>query len=604
MNSKLLSKLLLSAGIFFCVSATAQAPVAGCSINSNTICAKESVQVTDISTNAPTAWSYSINGVFTSSLQAPELFFPAAGTYSIDLEATNGSGTSAIHTETLLVNSLPSITVSGNTLVCTSAPSTLTANGADTYSWSSGQFVNTVTITPSVNSTYTLVGSSTLTGCSDTNFVAIATIPLPTLVVSSGTICAGQSFTINPSGASTYSVSGGQTVVSPTSTAYYMVSGTDASTGCSDSVAIQVAVNVLSLSVSGGSICSGQSFTITPSGAASYTYSGGSNVVTPTTTTNYTITGAAANDGCSDTVVITVNITQAPVVTASSGTICAGQVFSISASGATSYSYSTGSSTIAPTTNTTVVVGGTDPATGCPGFATVTINVNALPVISVPSGSICSGDSYVLSPTGAFSYTFSSGSPTVSPLVNTTYTVTGASAEGCLAQSAAVATVVVGGVKPTVSITPLQSNIVCYGQTIVLGATGAGTYSWSTGALTPTAAITPTATALYGVVGTDSFNGCSAYASVLLYISDCTGIDKTSSAIQFKLYPNPTNGDLFIDAEQDVTVSVVNTIGQVVLSQNLNSGKNTLSLSTQPEGIYFVTLKQNSETKTVRIIKN
>ncbi|PBQ30837.1 hypothetical protein CNR22_03290 [Sphingobacteriaceae bacterium] len=604
MKLKLLSKLLSLAGLFTCVSANAQAPVAGFSINSNTICAKESVQVTDISTNAPTAWSYSINGVFASNSQAPELFFPTAGTYSIDLEATNGSGTSAIHTETLLVQALPIITVSGNTLICTSAASTLSANGADTYSWSSGQFVSTVTITPALNSTYTLVGSSTLTGCSDTSFVAVATLPLPTITVSNGTICAGQSFTINPSGASTYTIQGGQTVVSPTINTTYMVSGTDTNTGCSDSVSLQLSVNVLSLTASSGSVCSGQSFTIVPSGAVSYTYSSGSNVVTPTTTTNYTVTGAAANDGCSDTVIVTVSITQSPTITVNSGSLCAGSVFNIQPAGAASYTYSSGSSTIAPATNTTVVVGGTDPLTGCPGFATVTINVVSLPVISVASGSICGGDSYVLSPQGAFSYTFSSGSPTVSPLVTTSYTVTGASAEGCKAQNTLVATVVVAGVKPTVSITPLQSNLVCLGQTIVLNAIGAGTYSWSTGATSSTAAITPTVTALYGVTGTDSFNGCSDYASILLYVSDCTSIEKASSDIQFNLYPNPTNGDLIVDAEKDMILSIVNTIGQIVYNQNLTAGKNTISLNDQPQGIYFVTLKQNNTTKTVRIIKH
>lgn len=604
MNSKLFFKSLLSAGTLLCVSLNAQAPVAGFSINSNTICAKESVQVTDISTNAPTAWSYSINGVFASNSQAPELFFPVAGTYSIDLEATNGSGTSPVHTETLFVQGLPSITVSGNTLICKSAPSILIANGADTYSWSSGQFVNTVTITPASNSTYTLVGSSTLTGCSDTNFVSVSIIPLPTITVSNGTICAGQSFTINPSGASSYSVSGGQTVVSPSMNTTYVVSGTDTNTGCSDSVVLQLSVNVLSLSALGGSVCSGQSFTITPNGAASYTFSSGSAVVSPTTTTNYTITGAAPNDGCSDTVIVTLYVLPSPLVTANSGSVCAGSVFNIVPSGATSYTYSNGSSTIAPATNTTVVVGGTDPSTGCPGFATVSITVNSLPIISAPSGSICSGDSYVLSPQGAFSYTFSSGSPTVSPLVNTTYTVTGTSSVGCAAQSAIVVTVVVGGVKPTVTITPLQSNLVCYGQTIYLNATGAGTYSWSTGATGSAAPITPSVTAIYGVTGTDSFNGCTAYASILLYVIQCTGIDENSTVIQYKLYPNPSNGELFVEAEKDMTISVANAFGQIVISQNLNYGKNNISLSTQPEGIYFVTLKQGNQIKTVRIIKH
>ena len=53
----------------------------------------------------------------------------------------------------------------------------------------------------------------------------------PTITVNSGAICAGQSFTINPTGANTYTIQGGNAVVSPSISSTYTVIGTNAA-GC------------------------------------------------------------------------------------------------------------------------------------------------------------------------------------------------------------------------------------------------------------------------------------------------------------------------------------------------------------------------------------
>ena len=53
----------------------------------------------------------------------------------------------------------------------------------------------------------------------------------PTITVNSGVICAGQSFTINPTGANTYTIQGGSAVVSPSINTTYTVIGTSTA-GC------------------------------------------------------------------------------------------------------------------------------------------------------------------------------------------------------------------------------------------------------------------------------------------------------------------------------------------------------------------------------------
>jgi len=51
-----------------------------------------SVQFTDMSTGNPTTWNWTFNDGNTSTLQNPTNAFPAAGTYSVNLNVTNVSG--------------------------------------------------------------------------------------------------------------------------------------------------------------------------------------------------------------------------------------------------------------------------------------------------------------------------------------------------------------------------------------------------------------------------------------------------------------------------------------------------------------------------------
>jgi hypothetical protein len=179
----------------------------------------------------------------------------------------------------------------------------------------------------------------------------------PTLTVASGSICAGQSFTISPSGATSYSYTGGSAVVSPTTTTSYTVTGSN-TPGCEGTAVSTISVSALpTLTVNSGAICAGQSYTLNPGGASTFTISGGNAVVSPTATTDYTITGTST-EGCENSTVGSVTVNPLPVITVNSGTICAGQGYTISPSGATSYTISGGASVVFPTTTTSYSVNG------------------------------------------------------------------------------------------------------------------------------------------------------------------------------------------------------------------------------------------------------
>lgn len=285
-------------------------------------------------------------------------------------------------------------TSAANATVCAGNTTMLTATGTGTLSWftgaSGGSAIGTGT---------TVVTSSTLTAGTYTYYAEAATCTvsavrtavsftvnsLPTLTVNSGSLCSGQSFTIVPGGAATYTYSGGSNVVTPSSTTTYSVTGTSAQGCLSSNTAISsVTVNVApTLTVNSGSLCSGQSFTIVPGGAATYTYSGGSNVVTPSSNTTYSVTGTSSQ-GClsANTAISSVTVNARPTVTASSSSSvsCSGQTVTLTATGsATTYTWNTNSNAlsivVSPTVTSTYTLSGTN-TQGCSAMATLTQSVS------------------------------------------------------------------------------------------------------------------------------------------------------------------------------------------------------------------------------------
>lgn len=81
------------------------APVANFSTNTTTICAGESVNFTDLSTNTPTSWSWNFGDGGSSTSQNTTYTYNTPGTYTVTLTATNASGSDdEVKTDLITVN--------------------------------------------------------------------------------------------------------------------------------------------------------------------------------------------------------------------------------------------------------------------------------------------------------------------------------------------------------------------------------------------------------------------------------------------------------------------------------------------------------------------
>jgi hypothetical protein len=86
-------------------------------------------------------------------------------------------------------------------------------------------------------------------------------------------------------------------------------------------------------------------------------------------------------------------------------------------------------------------------------------------------------------------------------------------------------------------------------------------------------------------------------------------IDDTFKPQSIKIYPNPTRELLSIEVPEDpennteIQIILTDTNGKVILNKTKVSHITEVNLSTQPDGLYILTLKKGIATSKWKIIK-
>ena len=497
------------------------------------------------------------------------------GTYT--LTSTNGICTSPQASVTITQDTNPNPQINGNLVLCESVSTTLTATSAgtgNTYLWSTGAITPAITV--SAPGTYT-VTVKTPANCQYTKSVTVAQGVVPAVQNASLTNCsntATASFDLTSAQPNISTTSGvtydyyidqadaiaGNTSTIATPTAY--TSGTAIiyvrvkSATCAKVVSLQLTVTQLTTptitsSVSFPTICFGSGVTLTSSAATGNSWSNGATTQSITVTSGGTYSVTATNGTCTSSPASITLISENDPNLQISGVLnfCEGLstlltatasgtgntfLWSNGATGATTTITSSGTYTVTMTTPngcqyTKSVTATMDPA--------ITVNIAVLGQINCTTSQVTlNASASVYQPGATFQWTATgggtivSGANTLTPVVNNggtyTLTITSATPNGCIKQGSV--TVIKNITPPTISVSALKLKI-CLGESVMLTAMGAITYTW-TGlpGNGNTQIVSPTTTTMYTVTGVGT-NGCSATTPATITI---TVVPEISSTIQ------------------------------------------------------------------------
>jgi len=193
----------------------------------------------DLTGGLPVGGTYSGTGV-TNGQFSPSTV--GAGTFTITYTYDSPDSCADSTTATINVEDKPIIVISNDVTICQSFSTTLTASGGATYLWSNFASTPTISVSPSVTTTYTVTVSSNI-GCSDTASVVVKINPNPVISIKpdNPAMCEGESIDLVSGGGDTYvwasnptdpTLSGQNSqqlvTVSPLSTTTYSVTATDA----------------------------------------------------------------------------------------------------------------------------------------------------------------------------------------------------------------------------------------------------------------------------------------------------------------------------------------------------------------------------------------
>jgi len=539
------------------------------------------------------------------------------------------------------------VTTSGSTTFCTGGSVSLSVPTAasQTYQWMQGganiSGATAATYSATATGNYTVQVTNTTTGCTASSTPAVA-VTVGTGPSSSFTptgtvaICSGNSTTLSTTAASGVSYQwqlNGSPIAGATNTSFvantsgnYTLVASTSPTCQTTSAATALVVNPLptvTTTPSGtASVCQGSSLALSVPGGGGLTYQwkqGGTNIVGATNSTynagvagNYSVAVINTQTTCaatSSSVALTVNPLPTATATGTSPlTVCEGDSAGLAANTGAGLSYQwqkNGNNITAANSpafqayqsgNYTVVVTNTNNCSATSQPVAVTVNPLPMSVISYTSPiTFCEGGAVVFTSADTstnLSYQWLMnnmpipGANAYSDIVYQTgvYRIKVTNGYGCSATSQPV----------TVTVNPLPSPTITHNSDGSFTSNpGFATYQWFyNGQPIPGAtgdSIMPTQNGLYWVAVSDG-NGCMN-TSPQMFMNNVGVATLVANGDDIRLFPNPTQQFVNIDAPVKVDVMVRDLQGRVVMTQK---EAKKVDVSPLANGVYmFMILDEN-----------
>lgn len=185
-----------------------QTPTAcGASVNFNFVNCSQGNVTTYTGWNPITSWNWTFGDGGTSITQNPTHTYSGAGTYTISLNVGTCPG---LVTKTITVTNGINVSVNpASAVICQGNNITLTASGTSTggavaYSWSTGIITNTINVSPTSSTTFSVLVTDP-SGCTASATSSVTVNPLPSITVTNnGPLCFGSAAQLSATGGASY----------------------------------------------------------------------------------------------------------------------------------------------------------------------------------------------------------------------------------------------------------------------------------------------------------------------------------------------------------------------------------------------------------------
>ncbi len=378
---------------------------------STVLCSSSNILLTAVGTG---------NYLWNTGSTASSISISSAGLYYVTSTSSCGSSSDSItisNSPTLNLNLLAS-----DTVICTGNSATLSASGAPNYTWYNGNTGTSEIVNTTGN--YYVIGYNNCYSDSQSVFINVESAPniLITSSSASGELCSGGFITLTASGGHNYlwNTSDTSSSIVISSAGNYSVTSTSLCGNSTDNIVITDAPTInLSLSTTDTSICSGNTATLTASGATNYLWFNGNTSTTQiiSTTGNYYVIGY--NNCYRDSQSVHLTVISAPILSLQSSsttnTLCNGETITLTATGIGNFFWNTSdtSSTIAVNTAGTYSVALSNSCFSVNN--SIIITNETLPIASIMGDSIlCNNEIITLTASGGTTYLWSTGNTTAS----------------------------------------------------------------------------------------------------------------------------------------------------------------------------------------------
>lgn len=146
---------------------------------------------------------------------------------------------------------------------------------------------------------------------------------------------------------------------------------------------------------------------------------------------------------------------------------------------------------------------------------------------------------------------------------------------------------VVANPQPVITVAGIAT--VCAGNTVTFEASGADSYTWSTGQQTSIVSFTPVSSMQFTVTGTNSLS-CKASETVGVSYSLCQYLEEPDDGFQFRGYPNPASGVYELVLSEACKIQLIDQEARLLHEETFDPGLRFLTLDGYSAGVYFLRL--------------